>query len=88
MLGRRIAARQLPPTFLPELRRTLLDEWCNILEDQINNLMLSMPRHYKACIACAKKARRSPASRARNEFKLALKTAHVSFLSHDRSLNL
>ncbi|GFV45544.1 transposable element Tcb1 transposase [Trichonephila clavipes] len=30
MLGRRIAARQPPPTCLPELRRTLLDEWCNI----------------------------------------------------------
>ncbi|GFV86613.1 transposable element Tcb1 transposase [Trichonephila clavipes] len=33
MLGRRIAARQPPPTFLPELRRTLLDEWCNIPQD-------------------------------------------------------
>ncbi|GFT09304.1 transposable element Tcb1 transposase [Trichonephila clavipes] len=30
MLGRRIAARQPPPTCLPELRRALLDEWCNI----------------------------------------------------------
>ncbi|GFX13594.1 transposable element Tcb1 transposase [Trichonephila clavipes] len=30
MLDRRIAARQLPPTCLPELRRALLDEWCNI----------------------------------------------------------
>ncbi|GFX07816.1 DDE_3 domain-containing protein [Trichonephila clavipes] len=30
MLDRRIAARQLPPTCLPELRRVLLDEWCNI----------------------------------------------------------
>ncbi|GFS50859.1 transposable element Tcb1 transposase [Trichonephila clavipes] len=30
MLGRRIAARQPSPTFLPELRRALLDEWCNI----------------------------------------------------------
>ncbi|GFX77382.1 transposable element Tcb1 transposase [Trichonephila clavipes] len=28
MLGRRIAARQPPPTCLPELRRALLDEWC------------------------------------------------------------
>ncbi|GFW38855.1 transposable element Tcb1 transposase [Trichonephila clavipes] len=27
MLGRRIAARQPPPTCLPELRRALLDEW-------------------------------------------------------------
>ncbi|GBN48118.1 Transposable element Tc3 transposase [Araneus ventricosus] len=44
MLGRRIAARQPPPTYLPELRRALLDEWCNIPQDQIDNLILSMPR--------------------------------------------
>ncbi|GFV35777.1 transposable element Tcb2 transposase [Trichonephila clavipes] len=30
MLGRRIAARQPPPSCLPELRRALLDKWCNI----------------------------------------------------------
>ncbi|GFT56025.1 transposable element Tcb1 transposase [Trichonephila clavipes] len=30
MLGRRIAARQPPPTCLPELRWALLDDWCNI----------------------------------------------------------
>ncbi|GFX36281.1 transposable element Tcb1 transposase [Trichonephila clavipes] len=51
MLGRRIAARQPPPTCLPELRRALLDEWCNIRQDQINNLILSMPRRCQACIA-------------------------------------
>ncbi|GFU80952.1 transposable element Tcb1 transposase [Trichonephila clavipes] len=45
MLGRRIAARQPPPTCLPELRKALLDEWCNIPQDQIDNLILSMPRH-------------------------------------------
>ncbi|GFX16944.1 transposable element Tcb2 transposase [Trichonephila clavipes] len=44
MLGQRIAACQLPPTCLPELRRALLDEWCNIPHDQIDNLILSMPR--------------------------------------------
>ncbi|GFW64125.1 transposable element Tc1 transposase [Trichonephila clavipes] len=44
MLGRRIAARQPPPTCLPELRRALLDEWCNIPQDQIDNLILSMPQ--------------------------------------------
>ncbi|GFV79604.1 transposable element Tc3 transposase [Trichonephila clavipes] len=33
MLGRRIAAHQPPSTSLPELRRTLLDEWCNIPQD-------------------------------------------------------
>ncbi|GFX09882.1 transposable element Tcb2 transposase [Trichonephila clavipes] len=48
MLGRRIAARQTPPTCLPELRRALLDEWCNIPQDQIDNLILSMPRRCKA----------------------------------------
>ncbi|GFV73758.1 uncharacterized protein TNCV_3549071 [Trichonephila clavipes] len=46
MLGRRIAARQPPPTCLPELRRALLDEWCNIPQDQIDNLILSIPRRY------------------------------------------
>ncbi|GFS99898.1 transposable element Tcb1 transposase [Trichonephila clavipes] len=46
MLGRRIEARQPPPTCLPELRRALLDEWCNISQDQIDNLILSMPRRY------------------------------------------
>ncbi|GFV73939.1 transposable element Tc3 transposase [Trichonephila clavipes] len=44
MLGRGIAARQRPPTYLPELRRALLDEWCNILQDQIDNLILSLLR--------------------------------------------
>ncbi|GBM35934.1 hypothetical protein AVEN_31388-1 [Araneus ventricosus] len=46
MLGRRIAARQPPPTCLPELRRALLEEWCNIPQDQIDNLILSMPRRF------------------------------------------
>ncbi|GFU19838.1 DDE_3 domain-containing protein [Trichonephila clavipes] len=52
MLGRQIAARQPPHTCLPELRRALLDEWCNIPQDQIDNLILTMPRRCKAaCIA-------------------------------------
>ncbi|GFY04461.1 transposable element Tcb1 transposase [Trichonephila clavipes] len=51
MLGRRIATRQPPPTCLPELRRALLDDWCSIPQDQIDNLILSMPRRCKACIA-------------------------------------
>ncbi|GFT57413.1 transposable element Tcb1 transposase [Trichonephila clavipes] len=49
MLGRRIAACQPPRTCLPELRKALLDEWCNIPQDQIDNLILSMPRRCKAC---------------------------------------
>ncbi|GFV09876.1 hypothetical protein TNCV_2318061 [Trichonephila clavipes] len=44
MLARRIAAHQHPLTCLPELRRALLDEWCNSPQDQIDNLILSMPR--------------------------------------------
>ncbi|GFT98524.1 transposable element Tcb1 transposase [Trichonephila clavipes] len=51
MLGRRIAACQPPPTCLPELLRALLDEWCNIPQDQIDNLILGMTRRCKACIA-------------------------------------
>ncbi|GFY29642.1 transposable element Tcb1 transposase [Trichonephila clavipes] len=51
MLGRRIAARQSPSTCLPELRRALLDEWCDITQDQIDNLILSMTKRCKACIA-------------------------------------
>ncbi|GFU27433.1 transposable element Tcb1 transposase [Trichonephila clavipes] len=54
MLGRRIAAHQPPPTCLPELWRALLDEWCNIPQDQIDNLILSMPRRCKACIASSR----------------------------------
>ncbi|KFM57725.1 Transposable element Tc3 transposase, partial [Stegodyphus mimosarum] len=46
MLGRRVAARQPPPTCLPEHRRALLFEWCNIPQDQIDNLILSIPRRY------------------------------------------
>ncbi|KFM63268.1 Transposable element Tcb1 transposase, partial [Stegodyphus mimosarum] len=53
MLGRRetCLARQPPPTYLPELRRALLFEWCNIPQDQIDNLILSMPRRCTDCIA-------------------------------------
>ncbi|GFY01058.1 transmembrane protein 151B [Trichonephila clavipes] len=50
MLGLRIAARQPPPTCLPELRRALLDEWCNIPLYQTDNLILSLPRR---CFAFA-----------------------------------
>ncbi|GFW47726.1 DDE_3 domain-containing protein [Trichonephila clavipes] len=44
MLGPRIVARQPTPTCLSELRRALLDEWCSVPQDQIDNLILSMPR--------------------------------------------
>ncbi|GFU94820.1 transposable element Tcb2 transposase [Trichonephila clavipes] len=39
-----ITPRQPSPTCLPELRRALRDEWCNIPQDQIDNLILSLPR--------------------------------------------
>ncbi|GFY29881.1 transposable element Tc3 transposase [Trichonephila clavipes] len=57
MLGRQIEREKPvnPPTTtttcLPELRRALLDEWCNIPHDQIDNLILSMPKRCKTCIA-------------------------------------
>ncbi|GFW39475.1 DDE_3 domain-containing protein [Trichonephila clavipes] len=44
-------ARQPYSPCLPELRRAWLDEWCNIPQDQIDNLILSMSRRCKACIA-------------------------------------
>ncbi|GFU64821.1 DDE_3 domain-containing protein [Trichonephila clavipes] len=44
MLDRRIAARQSHPTCLPELRKAMLNEWCNIPQDQVDNLILSMSR--------------------------------------------
>ncbi|GFX01402.1 hypothetical protein TNCV_4736431 [Trichonephila clavipes] len=43
MLGQRIATCQPP---LNAFQRALLDEWCDILQDQIDNLTLSMPRRY------------------------------------------
>ncbi|GFV79168.1 transposable element Tcb2 transposase [Trichonephila clavipes] len=51
MLGRRIADRQPPPTCLPELRGALCYELCNIPQDHIDNLILRMARHCKACFA-------------------------------------
>ncbi|GFW39978.1 transposable element Tcb1 transposase [Trichonephila clavipes] len=47
MFGRRIAARQPPPTCLFELRRALLHELRNITQDQIDNLIYSMFRRCK-----------------------------------------
>ncbi|GFT58831.1 hypothetical protein TNCV_184881 [Trichonephila clavipes] len=48
MLCRRIAAHQAPPTCLPELWRALLDEWCNIPQDQIDNLIVCLGVHRTA----------------------------------------
>ncbi|GFX69738.1 transposable element Tcb2 transposase [Trichonephila clavipes] len=41
MLGRRVVARQPPTTLVPEFLRALLDEWCNIPQDQNDNLILT-----------------------------------------------
>ncbi|GFU11838.1 DDE_3 domain-containing protein [Trichonephila clavipes] len=54
MLGRRIAARQPHPTCLPEPRKTLLDEWCNIPQDQIDNLIL------RACLGVVRSVLHRP----------------------------
>ncbi|GFX00641.1 uncharacterized protein TNCV_2236481 [Trichonephila clavipes] len=35
------------PTYLPELRKAWLDEWCNIPQHQTDNLILSIPSRYK-----------------------------------------
>ncbi|GFX87828.1 transposable element Tcb1 transposase [Trichonephila clavipes] len=54
ILCRRVAARQPPLTSLPKLRKALLDEWCNIPQYQMDNLILgtpSMPRRCTDCIA-------------------------------------
>ncbi|GFW72757.1 transposable element Tcb1 transposase [Trichonephila clavipes] len=51
MLGRRIAARQPPSHLSTGTSEGMLDEWCNIPRDQIDNLIFSMPRRCKACIA-------------------------------------
>ncbi|GFX03876.1 DDE_3 domain-containing protein [Trichonephila clavipes] len=55
MLGKRIAAHQSPPTCVLELRRALLDARCNIPHDQIDILILSMPRRCKTCIASSER---------------------------------
>ncbi|GFU60936.1 hypothetical protein TNCV_3372541 [Trichonephila clavipes] len=62
MLGRRIAARQPPPTCLPKIRRALLDEWYHIPQDQIDNLILSMPRRSHMGYHWATTPASSPAS--------------------------
>ncbi|GFX46523.1 transposable element Tcb1 transposase [Trichonephila clavipes] len=51
MLGRRVSARQPPPTCQLELFRALLNGWCNIPQDQIDKLILSMLRRCTDCIA-------------------------------------
>ncbi|GFV82356.1 transposable element Tcb1 transposase [Trichonephila clavipes] len=55
VLGRRFPVLQPPPNCLPEVRRALLDEWYNIPQYQIGNLILCMTRSCKSCIASSRR---------------------------------
>ncbi|GFS88991.1 transposable element Tcb2 transposase [Trichonephila clavipes] len=50
-LGRRLAARTLPPVTIRELRLTLQDEWAAIPQQLIDTLILSMGRRCETCLA-------------------------------------
>ncbi|GFW85292.1 transposable element Tcb1 transposase [Trichonephila clavipes] len=50
-LGRRLAARTLPPVTIRELRLALQDEWTAIPQQLIDTLILSMGRRCETCLA-------------------------------------
>ncbi|GFV59768.1 transposable element Tcb2 transposase [Trichonephila clavipes] len=50
-LGRRLAARTLPPVTIPELRLALQDEWAAMIQQLIDTLILSMGRRCETCLA-------------------------------------
>ncbi|GFU92884.1 transposable element Tcb2 transposase [Trichonephila clavipes] len=50
-LGRRLAARILPPVTIRELRLALQDEWAAIPQQLIDTLILSMGRRCETCLA-------------------------------------
>ncbi|GFS65787.1 transposable element Tc1 transposase [Trichonephila clavipes] len=50
-LGRRIAARTLPPVMIRELRLALEDEWAAMPQQLIDILILSMCRRCETCLA-------------------------------------
>ncbi|GFY06819.1 transposable element Tcb2 transposase [Trichonephila clavipes] len=50
-LGRRLAARTLPPVMIRELRLALQDEWAAMLQQLIDTLILSMGRRCETCLA-------------------------------------
>ncbi|GFY35625.1 transposable element Tc3 transposase [Trichonephila clavipes] len=50
-LGRRLAARTLPPVTIRELRLALQDEWATMPEQLIDTLILSMGRRCETCLA-------------------------------------
>ncbi|GFY13606.1 transposable element Tcb2 transposase [Trichonephila clavipes] len=50
-LGRRLAARTLPPVTIRELRLALKDEWVAMPQQLIDTLILSMDRRCETCLA-------------------------------------
>ncbi|GFX73505.1 transposable element Tcb2 transposase [Trichonephila clavipes] len=50
-LGRRLAARTLPPVTIRELRFALQDEWAAMPQQLIDTLILSMGRRCETCLA-------------------------------------
>ncbi|GFV73902.1 transposable element Tcb2 transposase [Trichonephila clavipes] len=50
-LGRRLAARTLPPVTIRELRLALQDEWALMPQQLIDTLILSMGRRCETCLA-------------------------------------
>ncbi|GFV61314.1 transposable element Tcb2 transposase [Trichonephila clavipes] len=50
-LGRRLAARTLPPVTIRELRLALQDEWAAMPQQLIDTLILSMGRCWETCLA-------------------------------------
>ncbi|GFW01318.1 transposable element Tcb2 transposase [Trichonephila clavipes] len=50
-LGRRLAARTLPPVTIRELRLALQDEWAAVPQQLIDTLILSMGRRCETCLA-------------------------------------
>ncbi|GFU67676.1 transposable element Tcb2 transposase [Trichonephila clavipes] len=50
-LGRRLAARTLPPVTIRELRLALQDEWAAMPQQLIGTLILSMGRSCETCLA-------------------------------------
>ncbi|GFT98429.1 transposable element Tc3 transposase [Trichonephila clavipes] len=52
-LGRRLAARIVPPVTIRELRLVLQDEWATMPQQLIDTLILSMGRRCETCLARA-----------------------------------
>ncbi|GFW79235.1 transposable element Tcb1 transposase [Trichonephila clavipes] len=50
-LGRRLAARTLPPVSILELRLVLQDKWAAMPQQLIDTLILSMGRRCETCLA-------------------------------------